>query len=105
MKLILIFILGAILNITNPTTDDFNFYLKQEVESRVKEENPLARLLIGGFVAEIISRGVYRKNYFMFSIYTIDASLVSAFKKDTPSQINFIGIFGKFIPTSDISKF
>jgi len=104
MKLILLLILGGTLYVTNPTTDDFNFYLKQEVESRVQEENPFAKLLIGGFVTEIISQGVYRKDYLVFSKYTINTSLISAFKQDIPPQISFIGIFGQFIPTSDINK-
>ena len=104
MKLIFFLILGGALYITNPTTDDFNFYLKHEVESRVEEENPIAKLLIGGFFSEIIKQGVYRKDYLLFSKYTIDTSLIAAFKQGMPSQVNFIGIFGKFIPTTDISQ-
>jgi hypothetical protein len=103
MKLIFFLILSGTLYITNPTTDDFNFYLKQEVESRVKEDNPFTKLLIGGFFTEIIRQGIYRKDYLLFSKYTVDTSLIAAFKQGMPSQVNFIGIFGKFIPTSDIS--
>jgi hypothetical protein len=104
MKLVFILILSGTLFITNPTTDDFIFYLKHEVESRVEEENPIAKLLISGFVSEIIRQGVYRKDYLLFSKYTVDISLIAAFKQGMPSQVSFIGISGKFIPTSDISQ-
>ena len=79
MKFIFFLILSGTLYITNPTTDDFNFYLKQEVESRVEEDNPFTKLLIGGFFTEIIRQGVYRKDYLLFSKYTVDTSLSAAF--------------------------
>ena len=104
MKFIFFLILSGTLYITNPTTDDFNFYLKQAVESRVEEDNPFTKLLIGGFFTEIIRQGVYRKDYLLFSKYTVDTSLIAAFKQGMPPQVNFIGIFGQFIPTSDISQ-
>lgn len=103
MKFIFFLILSGTLYVTNPTTDDFNFYLKQEVESRVKEDNPFTKLLIGGFLTEFIRQGVYRKDYLLFSKYTVDTSLIAAFKQGVPAQVNFIGIFGHFIPTTDIS--
>jgi hypothetical protein len=104
MQLIISLILGGILYVTNPTTDDFNLYLKQQVESRVADDNPFSKLLIGGFVMGMIKDGVYRKDYVLFSKYTVDTSLIAAFKEGMPPRIDFFGVFGIFIPTTDISQ-
>ena len=104
MKFFLSLILGGVLFITNPTLDEFNIYLKQQVDSRVADDNPLTKLFIGGMITELIKQGVYRKDYVVFSKYTLDISLIAAFKQGIPPQIDFIGIFGIFIPTTDIKQ-
>ena len=80
MKFFLSLILGGVLFITNPTLDEFNIYLKQQVDSRVADDNPLTKLFIGGMITELIKQGVYRKDYVVFSKYTLDISLIAAFK-------------------------
>jgi len=104
MKFLLTLILGGALYVTNPTLEEFNFFLKQQIDSRVTEENPLAKLFIGSVVTEMVKQGVYRKDYILFSKYTIDTSLIAAFKEGMPPQVEFIGVFGNFYPTTDVSR-
>ncbi len=83
--------------ITNPSTEDFKEYLKEEMFKEYKEQQEsggiLADLLakgIAGVVVELASTTTQRDNYYLFSIYTV--------KLDTSKPRKFLGIAGHFIP-------
>lgn len=104
MKYLVALILGWALYATNPTQEDFNSHIKQHVTAQMPADSPLVRLLVGGVVGEWVKHGVQRRDYLLFSKYTIDTAMISSFNPDVPPRVEFIGVFGSFIPLSGIGQ-
>ncbi|NDE55174.1 MAG: DUF4359 domain-containing protein [Actinobacteria bacterium] len=98
MNYVVTAILGFVLYLTNPTSDDFNLYVRQTIQSRVTDENPFYKLIIAGVVSEVVKEGTYRKDYIVFSVFTVDTSVLNAFNADVPPKLEFVGIARNFIP-------
>ena len=96
LTILLIAGLTIMLAITNPSTEDFKDYLKEEMFSQYKEEHKSGGILgdlltkgIAGIAAELASATTQRENYYIFSIYTVQL--------DTSKPRKYLGIAGQFI--------
>ncbi len=97
LSVLLVVTFGIFLAVTNPSTEDFKDYLKEEMFREYKEEQKsggiLGDLLAKGasaIIAELASATTQRENYYLFSIYTIQI--------DTSKSRKYLGIAGQFIP-------
>ncbi|MFT4605942.1 MAG: hypothetical protein ACI9W4_002687 [Rhodothermales bacterium] len=95
--------LGAVLYALNPTPERFERYVEQRVEQRLSKdggtENRLGRLLTemgSSVVGSLAARVSKRKNFQIFSIYTVDVG-----GDGNPDEgWKFLGIAEQFIELS-----
>lgn len=100
-KFIFIGILAFIFHESNPSKEEFNFFIQEELRARVSSGNSLADGLVAGFLNGIISESTIRKNHYIFSRYIIDMSGLKIFRQDLPNKIEVIGVAGIFIPLTE----
>lgn len=91
-------IAGVILYVTNPTQADFDLFVKETVQNRMAGKDEFTKIFAGGFISGFIKEGTYRKDYFLFSKYTVDTTMVGLFQKELPPKIEVVGVAGQFIP-------
>ncbi len=101
MKFI-VFIAAIFLFITNPTQDDFNRFAQEYTRNNTNSGEAIVDSLAGNFVSEIAANSTYRKDYYLFSIYIVDLSIIALFSSELPNEIKILGIAGNFIPISQI---
>lgn len=76
--------------ITNPSTDDYEAYLKQEMTNEAQGEDDLSAAfagLFGGVAGSLMANASTRKNYVVCSVYTTDLGT---------SDFVALGILGNF---------
>ena len=93
-----ILVFAAILYFTNPTSGDFQFYIKDKIRTGFAEEDPLVSIIATPLVSDAVAEMTYRSNYYLVSKYTIDASALQLFDQNARSKYEFIGVLGNFIP-------
>ena len=93
-------ILGLILFATNPKPADFDQFIRSTIASKTESGNTFVDLLAGSVAADMTKEYTIRKNFYVFSIYTIDLSVLSIFKPDIPKQLKVLGIANQFVPLS-----
>jgi hypothetical protein len=91
-------ILGLFLFATNPEPADFDQFIRSTIASKTESGNTFVDLLAGSVAADMTKEYTNRKNYYVFSIYTVDLSVLSIFKPDIPKQIKILGIANQFVP-------
>ena len=101
VKYFILFAVGIFLLATNPSPQDFSFFLRDQAQSRLDLKDPTAKMLAGEFLATAAIEASYRKNFFIASKYTIDTIGLSLFAPNLPVKFEFLGVAGKFIPLSD----
>ena len=102
MKYIIVVVAGLALYATNPSIQDFNFYVREQASSRMRLDDELANIFVAEFLAAAAIESTYRTNYFLASKFTIDTSAVRLFAPTIPIKIDVLGIGGQFIPLTDI---
>ncbi len=91
-------VLALILYLTNPTQNDFKEAIVQRInESGTVEKSNAFQKLIVGIASYAIDSVTTRTNYYIFSIFEIDSSLLRIIDSDTP-RLKFVGIAGRIIP-------
>lgn len=102
---------ALILLVSNPSATDFEIFLSSQLNQRFpqsqEEDNFLSNLLQGAvknIAADYLKQSTERSNYFLFSTYTVNLSGIQSFVGSLPPSAKFLGIFGNFIPLSDIPK-
>jgi hypothetical protein len=104
---IIIAIILLILYLTNPSEKEFKDAITQRIDESgiVDKSNPFQQLMVG-IASYAINAITTRSNYYIFSIFEIDSSLLKMIDNDTP-KLKFIGIAGHIIPlfnaNSDLS--
>jgi hypothetical protein len=81
--------------VTNPTLDDYEDYLRQELAREAREEDEVAGALVallGGFAGSLLANATTRDNYLLFSVYATDL--------DTEGLL-VLGILGNFLVLRD----
>ena len=102
MKYILLLIAGFALYATNPSIQDFNFYVREQANSRMRLDDDLANTFVAEFLSAAAIESTYRTDYFLASKFTIDTSAVRLFAPNIPMKIEVLGLGGQFIPLTDI---
>lgn len=77
---------------TNPKMDDFETYIEDEIIEQTDERGPIVDFLsqlIASPTAWAMSKVTERKNFYLFSIYSIDSP---------DKQLVYIGLLNHFIP-------
>src|SRR6056300_1687246 len=96
-----IFIIAVIfLFITNPIQEDFNRFAQEYTRRNTNSGEAIVDSFAAAFVSEIAAENTYRKDYYIFSIYTVDLSLIALFSTNVPNEIKILGIAGNFFPIS-----
>jgi pSer/pThr/pTyr-binding forkhead associated (FHA) protein len=96
-------ILVAFLFLTNPNKTDFSLYMDTQINQQVsKDDNDVnSRLLRGlftGIASKFLMDSAEIHNYYLFSTYTLDLSLLHSLNPKTPQSIKFVGIANSFFP-------
>ena len=102
-----IFVIGVGLLSTNPSRDEFKSFLNQKIEGGIekvlfkassdKDTQGILGSIVKGIASAAMSKILHRQNYYVFSIFELDTSLIRAIGVDVP-QVKFLGIAGNFIP-------
>ncbi len=91
-------VLALILYLTNPTQNDFKEAIVQRInESGTVDKSNQFQKLIVGIASYAIDSVTTRTNYYIFSIFEIDSSLLRIIDGNTP-RLKFVGIAGRIIP-------
>ena len=98
MTKILLVICGLFLYASNPEQAEFDQFVRSTVEVKVESGNALVDMLTAGIASGLAKDNTIRKNYFLFSVYTVDLSVLAALGKDVPRQVKFLAIANNFIP-------
>lgn len=96
--IILLIAIGFGLYITNPTRDDFDIFIEEEMRKEFDtSDNDTIMNLISGAIASLTGKAAStiatRDDYYLFSIYTV---------RIADEESKYIGIFKKFIPMPEI---
>ncbi|WP_435229498.1 hypothetical protein ACMAZE_12310 [Pseudopelagicola sp. nBUS_20] len=102
MKYVLLGIAAFALYVSNPSIQDFNFYIREQVSSRLQMDDDLANALASEFVTAAAIESTYRKDYIIASKFTIDTAGLRLFMPNIPMKVEVLGIGGQFIPLTDL---
>lgn len=96
-------IICFVLFVTNPTTTDFTLFLDTKISQKLDggngdEMTKLAKFFLSGITSETLASATYRKDYYLFSTYTVDSRILNYFNQNIPKKIEFIGIGHNFYP-------
>jgi len=58
-------------------------------------------MFAGGLVSGLATENTLRKNYYLFSVYTVDLSVLALFGQNVPKQVKFLGIANQFVPLEE----
>ena len=94
----LLIVLGFFLFATNPEQPEFDQFVQTTVTSKMESGNALVDLFAGGLVSGLAKENTFRKNYYLFSVYTVDLSVLQMFGQNVPKQLKFLGIANQFVP-------
>ena len=98
-----------ILGLTNPNKADFIFFANNYVKKQYPElqltqtEEPEEKIMnfFRGIakiaITNVIDGATTYQNYYLFTIYTVDTSLLQLIGKEQ-KNLKFLGIAGQFIP-------
>ena len=89
---VLLVILSFFLFVTNPEQVEFDQFVRTKISTKTDSGNALVDALAGAAVAGLAKDNTQRRNYYLFSIYTVDLSLLVILGQNVPQQVKFIGI-------------
>jgi len=90
--------LGFFLFATNPEQPEFDQFVRTTVTAKMQSGDALVDMFAGGLVSGLATENTIRKNYYLFSVYTVDLSALALFSQNVPNQIKFLGIANQFVP-------
>jgi hypothetical protein len=90
------------LYVTNPSIQDFNFYVREQANSRMVLDDGIANAVVAEFLSAAAIDFTYRTDYFLASKFTIDTSTLRLFASDIPVKIEVLGVGGQFILLTNI---
>lgn len=94
----LLVVLGFFLFATNPEQAEFDQFVRTTVSGKVQSGNALVDMFAGGLVSGLAKENTFRKNYYFFSVYTLDLSVLAMLGQNVPRQVKFLGIANQFVP-------
>ena len=98
----LFLILAFFLFVTNPEQPDFDKFVQNTFASKIESGNSLVDAFAGTFVSGLAKEVTQRKNYYCFSVYTVDLSVLSLLGQNIPKQIKVLGVANQFIPLDKV---
>ena len=94
----ILIVLGFLLFASNPEQPEFDQFVRTTVAGKVESGNALVDMFAGGLVSGLAKDNTLRKNYYLFSVYTVDLSVLALLGQNVPNQVKFLGIANQFIP-------
>ena len=83
-------IVGAGLAFTNPEKSEFVQFLNKQIIKSMDEKTPdlgkEGKTFASGLMAIAIDKTTDRKDYFVFSVYNVDTSVLRLFNNDVPAM-------------------
>ena len=98
---LILIVLGLCLFATNPEQPEFDQFLRTTVTGKVQSGNAVVDMFAGTLVSGLAKENTVRKNYYLFSFYTVDLSVLATLDQDIPKQLKFLGIANQFIPLEE----
>ena len=102
MKYILLAIAVFALYVSNPSIQDFNYFVREQANSRMQMDDDLANAFASELVSAAAIESTYRTDYILASKFTIDTAGLRLFMPNIPLKVEVLGIGGQFIPLTDI---
>lgn len=84
--------------VTNPSSDDYAAYLREEIAKEAEAEGEMAEVLMmlfGGVAESILGSATSRDNYVLFNIYTTDLG---------DGEFIVLGVLGNFVLLNEDSN-
>tara|TARA_Y100001970_G_C14030816_1_gene748496 strand:- start:36 stop:356 length:321 start_codon:yes stop_codon:yes gene_type:complete len=102
MKYIVLVIIGVALYASNPTEEDFSYFVRGEIENRLPKDDggEIVTLFFREILAGVVMESTYRKDFFFASRYIMDTSGIRIFRPELPEKLEFWGVGGQFIPAT-----
>jgi hypothetical protein len=94
---LILILLGLSLFATNPEQPEFDQFLRTMVTGKVQSGSAVVDMFAGTIVSGLAKENTVRKNYYLFSFYTVDLSVLATLGQDIPKQLEFLGIANQFI--------
>lgn len=101
-SLIIACVLIATLVVSKPTTKDFLFFVRKNVESEIHSGSAIGDAVARELVVSAVAESTYYRDYLVFATLTVDTSTLQLFQPDLPPDLSFLGVGGKIIPLSDL---
>jgi hypothetical protein len=95
---LVLIVLGLSLFVTNPEQLEFDQFLRTTVTGKVKSGNAVVDMFAGTLVSGLAKENTVRKNYYLFSFYSVDLSVLAMLGQNVPKQLKFLGIANQFFP-------
>ncbi len=106
LKILVVASIAIVMAVTNPDKGDFAFYANNHIKKLYPNIDPTIKKdddngttivkILGNIVIDsLIVNATSQKDYIVFSIFTVDTSLLRAIDSEQ-KNIKIIGIFGNF---------
>jgi hypothetical protein len=102
MKYALLGIALFVLYVSNPSIQDFNFFLREQASSRMHMDDDLANAFASEFISAAAIESTYRTDYVIASKFTIDTAGLRLLMPNIPTKVEILGIAGQFISLTDL---
>lgn len=101
----LVLIFAVFLILTNPNKTDFGIFVDTQLNQKLSQQMNAGddslrgvRGLLSGMASKFVVDSTKRQNYYLFSTYTLDVSLINSFNPEIPKMLKFVGIANRFFP-------
>lgn len=110
IKTLVLALVGFVLNLTNPSQNDFIDFASEEVKKKYPEldfkseqsANGIEKLVAGFgnmMITNFLTEATTRKDYWLFSVYELNLKAARDFGVPV-KNMKILGIAGQFIPLS-----
>ena len=102
MKYVFLGVVAFALYVSNPSIQDFHYFVREQANSRMQLDDGFANAFASEFVSAAAIEATYKTDYVIASKFTIDTAGIRLLMPNLPLKVEVLGIGGQFIPLTDI---
>ena len=102
MKYVFLAIAVFALYVSNPSIKDFNYFVREQANSRLQMDDDWANSFASELVSAAAIEATHRTDYVIASKFTIDTAGLRLLIPNLPLKVEVLGIAGQFIPLTDM---
>jgi predicted RNA-binding Zn-ribbon protein involved in translation (DUF1610 family) len=97
-------IVFLVMAVSNPTQGDFVNYLSDSLRINANDDRGGIASIRNGFASIALNLMTERKDFIIFSVYSLNTSFLRSVSDEVPENPKFIGVFGKIVPVTHIVR-